>query len=110
MKFTVAALLSVLALVSAAPAEHQLEARAATTCGKNSYTAAEVTAASKASCDYVKKGTTAGDSTYPHQYKNFEGFKFKGLKPPYYEFPIKKGGVFNGGLFYSHNLGQLDPD
>ncbi|EGD97271.1 extracellular guanyl-specific ribonuclease [Trichophyton mentagrophytes] len=93
MKFL--ALLSLVAATTAAPAA--LEARGATTCGSTYYSASQVTAASNAACDYVQSGTTAGGSTYPHEYHNYEGFYFKGLSGPFYEFPLRTSGVYSGG-------------
>ncbi|EGD90716.1 guanyl-specific ribonuclease Th1 [Trichophyton rubrum D6] len=93
MKFL--ALLSLVTAATAAPAA--LEARGATTCGSTSYSASQVTAASNAACNYVQSGTTAGGSTYPHQYRNYEGFYFNGLSGPFYEFPLRTSGVYNGG-------------
>ncbi|KAJ6440723.1 ribonuclease/ribotoxin [Purpureocillium lavendulum] len=88
--------LSLIALVSAAPAD--LAARAAATCGSTYYSASAVNAASSAACNYVKNGGTAGGSTYPHRYNNYEGFNFNGLSGPFYEFPImSSGNVYNGG-------------
>ncbi|KAM3513902.1 hypothetical protein MY11210_002439 [Beauveria gryllotalpidicola] len=93
MQFT-ALFLSLVAVASAAPAE--LVSRAATTCGTVSYSASQVNAASQAACNYVKSGSTAGDSSYPHPYKNYEDFDFP-VEGPYYEFPIKSSGVYTGG-------------
>ncbi|KAM3523834.1 hypothetical protein NHJ13051_004882 [Beauveria bassiana] len=93
MQFT-ALFLSLIAVASAAPAE--LVGRAATTCGTVYYTANQVNAASQAACNYVENGGTAGSSTYPHKYNNYEGFNFP-VSGPYYEFPIKSGGVYTGG-------------
>lgn len=94
MRFTLG-LLSLVALVSAAPA--QLQRRADATCGSVYYTAAQVNQASTTSCNYVKSGGTAGSSTYPHVYNNYEGFSFGGLSGPFYEFPILSSGVYTGG-------------
>lgn len=95
MQFVVS-LLSLIALVSAAPA--QLRARGDATCGSHQYSASAVTAASQAACQHVQDGDTAGSSTYPHQYKNFEGFNFQGLSGPFYEFPIlASGSIYSGG-------------
>lgn len=91
--------LSLAAIVSAAPAE--LERRDEATCGSVHYSSSQVSSAAAASCKYVKNGGTAGGSSYPHQYKNYEGFEFKGMSPPFYEFPIKSGGDYTGGLFIS---------
>jgi len=95
--------LSLIALVSAAPAD--LAARAATTCGSTSYSAGAVDAASSAACTYVQNGGTAGSSTYPHRYNNYEGFEFKGLSGPFYEFPILKSGkVYGGGAYRRRHI------
>jgi hypothetical protein len=95
MHFSVASLLSLVALVSAAPAD--LQVRAATNCGGVAYTAARVQAAANAACNYVQNGGTAGSSTYPHRYNNYEGFDFP-VSGPYNEFPILKSGkVYTGG-------------
>lgn len=98
MQFSIAALVSVLAVASAAPAE--LQQRDAATCGNTYYSASAVDAASQASCNHVQNGDTAGSSTYPHQYKNYEGFSFNGVSGPYYEFPILSSGkIYNGGAY-----------
>ncbi|KAH6987006.1 guanyl-specific ribonuclease F1 [Ilyonectria destructans] len=74
-----------------------IEARqSATKCGSTSYTAAQVRAAANAACSYYQDGDTAGTSTYPHTYNNYEGFTFA-VKGPYQEFPIKSSGVYTGG-------------
>lgn len=46
------------------------------TCGSHCYTSSQVTAARNAGYNYVKQGGTAGGSTYPHVYNNYEGFDF----------------------------------
>lgn len=97
MQFSVVSLLSLVALVSAAPAD--LQPRAATKCGSVSYSASAVQAAANAACNYVKNGGHAGSSTYPHKYNNYEGFNFP-VSGPYNEFPILKSGkVYSGGMF-----------
>jgi ribonuclease len=69
-----------------------------TTCGTNKYTAAQISAAQKAACNYVSEGSTAGSSKYPESYQDREGFTFAGVDGPYYEFPILKNGkVYTGG-------------
>lgn len=99
MQFSVVSLLSLVALVSAAPAA--LEARDATTCGNVHYSAGAVQAAADAACGYVQNGGTAGSSTYPHRYNNYEGFDFNGVQGPYNEFPILKSGrVYSGGMSF----------
>lgn len=52
-----------IALVSAVAALPTLEVRAATTYGSASYTAAQVSAVAPAACQYVKDGSTAGNTT-----------------------------------------------
>lgn len=89
-------LLALVALAGAAPTE--LEKRDTATCGKVYYSASAVSAAANSACSYVRAGSTAGGSTYPHQYQNYEGFRFKGLPKPYYEFPILSSGkAYTGG-------------
>lgn len=93
-------LVALTAAVSAAPAPAPaLEPRAPATCGSNAYTAAQVNQASVAACNYFKAGNTAGSSSYPHRYNNYEGFSFGGVAGPYQEFPILKSGVYTGGRF-----------
>jgi hypothetical protein len=85
----------ILATTAALPT---IEERAATTCGSNSYTANQVNAAAQKSCSYHNSGTTAGSSTYPHTYNNYEGFDFP-VAGPYLEFPLlASGSVYTGGL------------
>ncbi|KAJ6789130.1 hypothetical protein PWT90_01522 [Aphanocladium album] len=93
MQFT-ALFLSLVAVASAAPTE--LVARAATTCGNTHYSAGQVDEAAQTSCGYVQSRTTAGGSSYPHKYNNYEGFDFP-VPGTYYEFPIKSSGKYNGG-------------
>lgn len=66
------------------------------TCGSNCYTSAQVTAARNAGYNYYKQGSTAGSSTYPHKYNNYEGFDFL-TSGTYYEFPLKTSGAYTGG-------------
>jgi len=65
-------------------------------CGSNCYTSSQVSAARSAGYNYVRQGSTAGGSTYPHQYNNYEGFDFL-VSGTYYEFPLLKSGVYTGG-------------
>lgn len=105
MKFF--SLLSLVAFASAAPSA-ELTKRDTATCGKVNYSASAVSAASNAACSYVRAGSTAGGSTYPHQYQNYEGFRFKGLPKPYYEFPILSSGkTYTGGLWFYLQIGDL---
>lgn len=72
-----------------------------TTCGTDKYTAAQITAAKNAACNYVRQETTAGGSKYPESYQDREGFTFHGVDGPYYEFPILNSGkVYSGGEFF----------
>jgi hypothetical protein len=66
------------------------------TCGSNCYTSAQVTAARNSGYNYVKQGGTAGGSSYPHVYNNYEGFDFL-TSGTYYEFPLKTSGTYTGG-------------
>lgn len=74
---SLAPLAVLLGLAIASPVERSepkpLEVRqSATTCGSTSYTAAQVRAAANAACSYYQAGDTAGSSTYPHTYNNYE--------------------------------------
>ena len=89
--------LSLAALAVAAPAE--IKARANTVCGKTTYYDSDVSDAANAACQYVQSGGTAGSSTYPHKYNDYEGFGFNGVQAPYYEFPILSSfKVYTGGM------------
>lgn len=88
--------LPLLALVYAALADAQ--ARGGTSCGNTEYSATDINRASTAACEFVQQNGHAGSSTYPHEYRNFEGFEFQGLEPPFYEFPILSSKrVYSGG-------------
>ncbi|XPS70206.1 Ribonuclease T(1) [Ascochyta lentis] len=65
-------------------------------CGNTCYTSAQVSSARTAAYNYVKQGSTAGSSTYPHKYNNYEGFDFL-VGGTYFEFPLKTSGVYTGG-------------
>lgn len=75
-------------------------------CGSTCYTSAQVTAARNSGYNYVKQGGTAGGSTYPHVFNNREGFDFL-VGGTYYEFPIKTGGVYTGGMYLDIGLGGI---
>ncbi|KZL68659.1 guanyl-specific ribonuclease th1 [Colletotrichum incanum] len=66
-------------------------------CGPNMYSQTEVKSAADAACQHVEAGTTAGSSSYPHTYRNQEGFDFNGVDGPFVEFPMKTSGVYKGG-------------
>ncbi|KAI1108544.1 Ribonuclease/ribotoxin [Nemania sp. NC0429] len=90
-------LLALVALVTpalAAPVMEERAAAAATTCGKNSYTAAQVNSAAQKACSYYQSGSAPGG--YPHTYNNYEGFSFK-VSGPWLEFPMLTSGVYTGG-------------
>lgn len=95
MQFSVAALLSIVSFVSALPAE--IQRRDEGTCGTKFYNSAAVSAAASAACQHVEDGTQVGSNKYPHQYRNMEGFNFKGLAGPFQEFPIlSNGNIYSG--------------
>ncbi|KAF3932567.1 hypothetical protein ABW20_dc0105417 [Dactylellina cionopaga] len=58
----------------------------------------QVQSASDESLGHIKDGTTVGNNDYPHKFNNREGFDFnKECTEPFYEFPIIKGGDYDGG-------------
>ncbi|KAL2060114.1 hypothetical protein VTL71DRAFT_9936 [Oculimacula yallundae] len=84
-------------LSSPIPIPSSLESRqSATTCGSTSYSTSQVAACANAAYSYYSQDQTAGSSTYPHQYNNYEGFNFP-VNGPYQEFPLKKTGAYSGG-------------
>ena len=90
-------------VITEAPVEDAaLEARQScyVKCGSTCYTSAQVSSARSAAYNYVKQGSTAGGSTYPHKYNNYEGFDFL-VSGTYYEFPLKTSGVYTGGTYMS---------
>jgi hypothetical protein len=88
---------TVLPLLIAVSAAQPLRPRqSATTCGSTSYTAHNVQVCVNASYSYYKQGGTAGGSTYPHTYNNYEGFDFP-VSGPYLEFPLDSSGAYDGG-------------
>ncbi|KAI1183677.1 Ribonuclease/ribotoxin [Nemania serpens] len=89
-----ASLLALVALVAPVLAAPVLEERAATTCGKTSYSATQVNQAAQKACSYYKAGSAPGG--YPHTYNNYEGFSFP-VAGPYLEFPMLTSGVYTGG-------------
>ncbi|KAF7553532.1 hypothetical protein G7Z17_g3556 [Cylindrodendrum hubeiense] len=94
--FFLKALLPLASLLSVAVGSPIETRQSATTCGSTSFTAAQVRAAANAACSYYQAGDTAGTSTYPHTYNNYEGFDFL-VSGPYQEFPILTSGVYTGG-------------
>ncbi|EZF21996.1 hypothetical protein H112_05152 [Trichophyton rubrum D6] len=71
-------------------------AASAIQCGSNMYSDEQVKAADAAVCTHVKAHTQVGK--YPHQYNNYEKFQIRGLKGPFYEFPLLKSGIYKGGV------------
>ncbi|KAK7192355.1 hypothetical protein DPSP01_004941 [Paraphaeosphaeria sporulosa] len=65
-------------------------------CGSKCYTSSQVSAARSAAYQYLQSGDTAGSSTYPHKYNNYEGFDFL-VSGTYYEFPLLTSGTYSGG-------------
>lgn len=64
-------------------------------CGSNTYSASEVSAAQDAGYKLYQEGSD--DDSYPHQYNDYEGFKFP-VSGNWYEFPILSSGkVYDGG-------------
>ncbi|KAF2264849.1 guanyl-specific ribonuclease F1 [Lojkania enalia] len=84
--------------VDTSPIDNPLEIRqsGSITCGSTTYTSSQVTGARNSGYNYVKQGGTAGGSSYPHTYNNYEGFDFL-VSGPYYEFPLLKSGAYTGG-------------
>ncbi|KAK0392641.1 hypothetical protein NLU13_2136 [Sarocladium strictum] len=99
MKLILTLLPLLAAVVGAAPtAEALFRRQDGTTCGDNYYSADAVADASNAACNYYQQGETAGSSSYPHQYNDYEGFSFNGVSGPYQEFPILASGrIYSGG-------------
>ncbi|KAG4429138.1 hypothetical protein IFR05_015381 [Cadophora sp. M221] len=90
-------LLLTTALSNPLPLAVDLETRqSATTCGSTSYTVTDTRNCKNTAYNYYQQGTTAGSSSYPHTYNNYEGFDFP-VSGPYQEFPLKKGGAYTGG-------------
>lgn len=64
-------------------------------------------AALNAGCSYYNQGGTAGGSTYPHTYNNYEGFDFA-VSGPYQEFPLQSGGAYDGGMFLTRSFSSFE--
>nr|POF07067.1 guanyl-specific ribonuclease f1 [Quercus suber] len=95
MRFAILSALTLAATTFAAPV---LESRqSSTTCGSHYYSSSQVRAAINQGYNYFEDGDTAGSSSYPHQYNDYEGFDFNGVPGPYQEFPIEESGVYTGG-------------
>ncbi|RDW68111.1 ribonuclease-domain-containing protein [Coleophoma cylindrospora] len=90
-------ILLLLPLSLASPINPNLEGRqSATTCGSVAYTVKDTTNCRNAAYSYYGQGGTAGGSTYPHTYNNYEGFSFS-VSGTYLEFPLVKNGAYSGG-------------
>ncbi|ROT38385.1 ribonuclease-domain-containing protein [Sodiomyces alkalinus F11] len=96
---------SLLAVVAQAAPAGELEKRS-TTCGSTYYSTYQINAARNAACIHIRAGTTAGGSTYPHAYNNYEGFRFP-ISGPYQLFPLRTSSVYNGE---SNREGAPGPD
>ena len=81
---------------SSKPMSTSSAAQPSVTCGSTVYPQSEINDAKSAGCSHVRANTRVGSPSYPHEYKNHEGFKFRGASP-YYEFPILKAAVYTGG-------------
>ena len=60
------------------------------------YSQQNIDDAATAALSYYASGQTVGRDSYPHQYKDYEGFSFT-CSAPYLEFPIETSGVYSGG-------------
>jgi len=61
------------------------------TCGHNTYSADDVSAA-------LSQAENGGGASYPHQYKDLEGFDFSATcQPSFNEYPLIVGSVYTGG-------------
>jgi ribonuclease len=98
MKTSVSALVGLASLVAALPSPQTSPPtlEAGTVCGKHDYSTAQVKGATKAACQQLTAGTTAGSNKYPHGFRNEEGFDFD-VAGPLFEFPILEGGIYKGG-------------
>ncbi|KAF3938734.1 hypothetical protein ABW19_dt0203609 [Dactylella cylindrospora] len=89
--------LAVLSLLLAPAAMAQVEGATEIDCEGKQWTAGQVQSASEESLGHIKDGTTVGNNDYPHEFNNREGFDFGDCAKPFYEFPIVKGGDYDGG-------------
>ncbi|KAN0117063.1 guanyl-specific ribonuclease F1 [Hyaloscypha variabilis] len=65
-------------------------------CDGTIYSQQNIDDAATAALSYYASGETVGRDSYPHQYKDYEGFSFT-CSAPYLEFPIETSGVYSGG-------------
>ncbi|TFK77282.1 ribonuclease T1 [Pluteus cervinus] len=82
-----AVLLGVVASTQAAVLRRQ---SSGCTCAGRRYTATDLTKA-------ISDAEDGGASDYPHQYHDYEGFPFPTCSGTFYEFPIERGSVYDGG-------------
>ncbi|KAH8161922.1 hypothetical protein CIB48_g6342 [Xylaria polymorpha] len=69
----------------------------AASCGNVCYSQSDLDQAVSQGFGYFENGQAVGSGSYPHQYKNFEGFNFPD-PGPWYEFPVlRSGNVYTGG-------------
>ncbi|KUJ06437.1 ribonuclease-domain-containing protein [Mollisia scopiformis] len=96
--FNLKALLPLAVLITSALASPvSLSVRqSATTCGDTVYSSDDVSTCANAAYSYYSEDSTAGGSTYPHTYNNYEGFSFP-VDGPYLEFPLESGSAYDGG-------------
>ncbi|KAG6048316.1 hypothetical protein E4U17_007183 [Claviceps sp. LM77 group G4] len=91
MRLSLAFVLTLIAVVAASSSE-------SASCGAAQYSSDAIARAANASCSRVKKGTAIGANSYPHVYRNSEKIDLKGLRGPFYEWPILSNGrIYDGG-------------
>ncbi|KAG6232061.1 hypothetical protein E4U26_006038 [Claviceps purpurea] len=91
MRLSLAFVLALIAVVAASGSE-------SASCGAAQYSSDAIARAANASCSRVKKGTAIGANSYPHVYRNSEKIDLKGLRGPFYEWPILSNGrIYDGG-------------
>ncbi|KJZ72449.1 hypothetical protein HIM_08118 [Hirsutella minnesotensis 3608] len=72
------------------------QAPSAIRCGNKIYSADDVQRAFNEACRLARGSPQS--SGYPHIYRNFENFEFRGLSGPYFEFPLTSGSPYRGGF------------
>lgn len=86
---------SVLALLFAVFVEAQV---GAVKCGNRWFTGDQLQKTLNEACRLLQSSRQAG--TYPHRYKNYEGFDFGAARPPYFEFPMFTSSIYQGGRLF----------
>ncbi|KAL1870001.1 hypothetical protein VTK73DRAFT_2844 [Phialemonium thermophilum] len=95
MKALPTLLLGFLTAVAALPTEKR--ASCVYTCGSVCYWQSDIDDALQKGYSLLESGQTLGSDKYPHQYNDYEGFKFP-TSSPWYEFPILSSyKVYTGG-------------